>query len=84
MLFRSHLGEPARDLLQARPAVVGPGSPQPRHQVVVGPAQYRTAVLHLVAPGNALRVGPAPEVVLGVAPRRGTGTEAPVVEVGAG
>ena len=48
---------------------------------MVGEAQHRAAVLHLAAPGDALRAVPGPEIPIQVALGGGARSEAPMVDV---
>ncbi len=73
--------EPRHNLAQTLPRVVRPKDIQPRHEVVIREPQHRPAVLHLAAPGDALRVAPRPEIPIHVAPRGGPRPETPVVNV---
>src|SRR5439155_6660213 len=82
--FGLGLLEPRGDGAKPRSGIVRAGGFEPGHQVVIGPAQHRAAVLDLIAPGDVLRTGPAPEVVIQVSSRRRARAETPMINVRAG
>ena len=76
--------KPRENLFEARPRVIRSGDAEPGHQVMIGEAEHGPAVLDLVAPRDAFRARPAPEVVIEVAAGGGARPETPMVNVRAG